>query len=404
MIQEKLLQATFKGVTFYWRRLDTTLGKETVTHKYPGTGKWAHEDMGALPKTFTIEAVISGGGEQYMLNKENLERALTSPGPGYLVHPTYGRVLVTAKPARCIEDDKTLGAARYSLTFERTEETLRPVGSSSNDRQVELKRDASSNAVVSACSKDFTAPESPSIFDIVTGSVMSVTNQIEEVVGNVSSTRDNAFTVFNSINAFKNSVSRLVTQPLALFNDMKAIFDNIMSIDDNFVDQFERVTGLFGSSPDIGPSDKFTENKTIKPISYETKQAERNRVLTNEASNMLALINAYSSLSKIDFKSTQQLDSFLNTIEQQFAIMQESTLMQSEVREPLLELRMYAHNIVEKKRLLIKDIISVDINGELPLSVAMFMYSGSIDDEDYVLGINPEQDPVFAKGEVNLLQ
>lgn len=406
MISEKLMQATFKGVPFFWRRLSTNGGKKSVSHNYPGSSRRFVEDMGALPKTFTLEASIAGGlgGAQYMENKQSLEAALSSPGPGWLVHPTYGRVLVTAKPFTCTEETSRLGEAKYSLTFEKSDEEVRPIGSTSNLREIEVKKDQALNEIVETAADEWTVPDSPSIFDLVSSKVNGLADQINDAVGAVSAVRADAYQVFNSIQGFKNSVSTLVSQPIGLFNDVKGIYDQVMSMDDFISDQFDRITGFFGASSDSGPGQVSTVGQKISPISYETQQAEQNRVVMNEASNMMALVNAYSSISKIDFDSTEQLDDFVDRIESQFSIMEQSGLMDKPLRDTVLSLRITSHNVIEQKRLLTKRIVESEFKNDIPLNVALYMFEGNIDDSDYILGLNQEQDQTFAKGEIRLLQ
>lgn len=406
MIQEKLQQATFKGVPFFWRRLNTQLGKKSVSHNYPGTSRRFVEDMGQLPKTFTIEASITGaiGSDEYLQRKQALENALSSPGAGFLVHPSYGRVLVTAKPASCTEEVKRLGEARYSLTFERSEEISRPVGNISTARQIELSRQQALSEIIDVSSESWTVPESPGVFNVVSQNIQGLADQMNEVVAVVSAPREDAYQVFASIESLKTSASNLITEPLALFNSIKGIFDQVLNMDDEFESQLDRLTGFFGDSADSGPGQVEAVGNQINPISYETQGAEDNRVAQNEASNMMALVNAYSSISKIDFQSTDQLDDFVERLETQFSIMTGCNLMQTPLRDTVLNLRLTSRNVIEQKRLLTQDVITADFKVEIPLNVALFMYSGNIDDSAYVLSLNPDQDPVFAVGGVELLQ
>lgn len=406
MIQEKLLQATFKGAPFYWRRLNTQLGKKSVTHNYPGTSRRFVEDMGELPKTFSVEAVISGrpGSDEYFQNKKALENALSSPGPGYLVHPTYGRVLVTAKPASVTEDLKRLGEARYSLTFEKSDETARPVGNTSTARQIEIRRQQALNEIIEVATDSWTVPDSPGVFDIVADNIQGLANQMNDVVAVVSAPRDDAYKVFNSIQSLTDSARDLVSQPDGLFNAMNGIFDQVLNMDDEFDSQLDRLTGFFGRASDAGPGQSGSIGDRITAISYETEAAEANRVAQNEASNMMALVNAYSSVSKIDFQSTQQLDNFVQRLEDQFSIMIGSGLMQTALRDTVFQLRIAARDVIEEKRLLTQTIITANFKTEIPLNVALFTYSGNIDDSDYIAALNQDKEVSFAIGDVELLQ
>lgn len=429
MIKETLQEASFKGVSFMWRRLTTKFGKDSVSHRYPGTNRRFVEDMGRLPKIFTIDAGIDGGpgGKNYLENKKALEEALSSPGPGYLVHPTYGRVLVTAKPATCTEENKALGYASYSLTFEKSVEEARPQSEQSSLREVAIAKDTAIEKTIEASSDKWFIPDSPAIFDKVSDNLRSLTSQINEVTGQFSSIRSDAFKVFAAINAFEKSISALVTQPIGLFTDLSGIYDQVMAFDDFTLSEIERLTGtvtikqqskvrsqmrvsrmigFFGRTTDTGPesiiSDETPSNQKIKPISYETIGAENDRITGNEASNIMALINAYDAIANADFDTTEQLDSAFSAIEGHFNLMLESEIMQTPVRDSVIALRIATFGVVNQKRTLTRDAVTLNFDRDVPLNVIQFMYSGEMG--DFTEELNPNQDPTFATGEIKVLR
>lgn len=78
--------------------------------------------------------------------------------------------------------------------------------------------------------------------------------------------------------------------------------------------------------------------------------------------------------------------------------------MDKPLRDTVLSLRITSHNVIEQKRLLTKRIVESEFKNDIPLNVALYMFEGNIDDSDYILGLNQEQDQTFAKGEIRLLQ
>lgn len=406
MIQANLQQASFKGATFYWRTLTTNLGKKSVTHNYPGTDRRFVEDMGALPRTFTIEASIFGkiGTDEYFQKKQALENALSSKEPGYLVHPTYGRVYVTAKPATCSESQKELGEARYSLTFEKSDSVARPVNTVSTARQIEIKRQEAINNTIATAVAAWVSPESAGVATKVADNISDLGSQIDSVLNKVYAAKVTASQTLAQINAIKNEAVDYVNVPLGLFNSLAGVYEGLMTIDDNYESQFERLTTFFGGDPDAGPGQTEAGGQVIKAISYETAAAENNRVVQNEASNLMAFINASSTISKIDFQSTTDLENYAYRIESQFEIIVQSSLMASAMRDSVLDLRSLVIAVVEDKKLLTQTIISADFKVDMPLNVALFMYTGSLENEDYILSLNSSQDIVFSTGTVELLQ
>lgn len=406
MITEKIHQASFKGAFFYWRRLSTELGKKSVSHNYPGTARRFVEDMGALPKTFTIEALVSGSPstDEYWANKQALENALSSDGPGYLIHPTYGRVLVTAKPATCTENQQSIGEAVYSLTFEKADEVSRPVGTASTQTQIATLATQATSEIAEVAEDSWTVPDSPSVYSMVTSKIQGLSSQMSSVINSVSSVKSDAYAVYDSIANMEETAAQLVAEPAGLFGIISTIYSQITEMDDTVEDQLTRLTSFFGESSDSGPGQSDSSGDKISAISYETEEAETNRVVMNETSNLSALVNAYNAISQIDFDSTDQLDEFVEAVENQFTVISGCSLMQTALRDTIINLRTAAHQVIEEKRLSTSAIITSEFKSEIPLSVALYMYAGDLDDIDYIVGLNSDQDITFAKGEVSLLE
>ena len=359
--------------------------------------------MGQLPKVFKIEAEI-GGGDNYLDNKQALEAAIASPGPGLLVHPTYGQVQVMAKPSECKESLKELGIAKYSLTFEKTELEVKPTDTAPTVRKVEEKKEDALAKIITEATDAYNEPESPSFFDKAVAQINTLSETLQDAAGAIATKRAEAFQVFTAIQALERNAANLVTQPLGLYNDVKSIYDLVMNMDDFIDDQFRRISGFFGDSSDSGPQQSPETEASIKEISYESEEAEQNRENTNEASNMFALVNIYVVIVKIDFTSTEDLDEAADFVEEKFQMMSDSNLMQKPLRDDVIELRDAANQLLEAKRISTKKIVVRDLPAETPLAIALFQQQGSIDDIEFIIGLNPEQDIVFASGPARLLE
>lgn len=114
--RDQLRPASFRGVPFFWKDLSTEVGRKTARHDYPGLDEAYIEDLGQVPRQFSIEAFVLGA--DYMAKRDDLIIALETPGPGELVHPTYGKILVTLDgTARVSESTREGGMAQFSLYF-----------------------------------------------------------------------------------------------------------------------------------------------------------------------------------------------------------------------------------------------------------------------------------------------
>ena len=84
-----LLPASFNGVPFYIDQTAREGGRRVVVHEFPQRDDPYIEDLGRLPRSFTVNAYVVG--DFYMAQRLLLETALESSSTvGTLIHPTYG--------------------------------------------------------------------------------------------------------------------------------------------------------------------------------------------------------------------------------------------------------------------------------------------------------------------------
>ncbi|HGW7256049.1 TPA: DNA circularization N-terminal domain-containing protein, partial [Escherichia coli] len=90
--REKLLEASFRGVPFKVEEESAGTGRRVETHEYPNRDKPYTEDLGKVTFRPSITAYVVG--DDCFDQRDRLIDALNKPGPGTLVHPTYGEMKV----------------------------------------------------------------------------------------------------------------------------------------------------------------------------------------------------------------------------------------------------------------------------------------------------------------------
>jgi prophage DNA circulation protein len=88
--------ATFNGVPFIVATAELSGGRRGVTHEYPGRDLPFREDLGRAAREFPVDGYLVG--EDVQAQRERLQAAFETEGPGELAHPYYGdrRVAVTS--------------------------------------------------------------------------------------------------------------------------------------------------------------------------------------------------------------------------------------------------------------------------------------------------------------------
>lgn len=110
------LQATFRGVPFKTTDAEARVGRRAVLHEYPLRDRPYTEDIGRRARQYVVEAYVIG--DDYLQRRDALMAAIETAGPGELVHPRYGHVLVAVQDYVSVkESQREGGMARFSITF-----------------------------------------------------------------------------------------------------------------------------------------------------------------------------------------------------------------------------------------------------------------------------------------------
>lgn len=93
---DRYTQGSFRGVKFFTESHSTTFGRRVATYELPFDEKGvAHYDLGRAARRFDLTAILLG--DDYDKERDALIAALEKRGPGLLVHPQLGRVMVVIR-------------------------------------------------------------------------------------------------------------------------------------------------------------------------------------------------------------------------------------------------------------------------------------------------------------------
>lgn len=115
----------FRGVPFHLKSSSSTGGRRTVLNEFPLRDEPMTEDMGRRARKFQLSMTVIG--PDYMAQRDRLIAALETFGPGTLMHPFRGELLVAViDDYSCEESTEQGGLARISVTFVEAGEVPRP--------------------------------------------------------------------------------------------------------------------------------------------------------------------------------------------------------------------------------------------------------------------------------------
>lgn len=94
MISNFTTTGTFRGIEFNYTSSERIAGRKAVIHTFPNSDEVQSEDLGRLPRAFTLDMIVHGIGAAYFSRRDALHAALDKEGTGELNHPLYGKFTV----------------------------------------------------------------------------------------------------------------------------------------------------------------------------------------------------------------------------------------------------------------------------------------------------------------------
>ena len=122
--RDKLRPASFRGAAFHVEVHESTFGRRGPLHEFPQRDIPFREDLGRAARRIDVGAFIIG--PDYFDARDALLRACEESGPGKLVHPFFGELMVALVEARVTETFDEGGIARFALQFVEAGEQAQP--------------------------------------------------------------------------------------------------------------------------------------------------------------------------------------------------------------------------------------------------------------------------------------
>jgi prophage DNA circulation protein len=117
--RDRLLPASFRGVSFQIEEHQETGGRRVDLRQYPQRDTPSTEDLGRSADGFRIRAFILADPvtQEYTAARDALRKACRQYGPGTLVHPYLGTVSVNCRLVSMRESIRLGGMAEFDIDF-----------------------------------------------------------------------------------------------------------------------------------------------------------------------------------------------------------------------------------------------------------------------------------------------
>lgn len=386
---EQLQAASFKGFSFLVESEQAISGKKVVLHEYPNSNKRFAEELGVIPLTFNIPAIVHGD-----INlRRRFEQLLKEPGLGTLVHPIYGTVDVIAGEYSVSSNQSEIGQFRFNLSFYRTEENITPSIDEVSGTQITSGVDAVSDTVGAAFTEQYIEP---TFVDSVIAARDKVDTFFATMQEQASALVDPVVTTLSAFNtltaSFRNGITTLVQNGENLKNALESTFLEFS----NLVNYPEDLADAWNSIIDFGFDDEAISNTTIKRTEIST-----NNESINDYVQIQALARSYEAAVYTSYKTDVELNTRQETIEDNFKRIMVCRItpealtirnlipLQADVRSAAYVLRTNFKKAMQRLLQNVWRVVTIS-PGRSSLFLTTFRYYGNFDNLDLLSTLNPE--------------
>lgn len=403
--RDKLQKGSFRGAPFLWQKADAEVGRRTARHDYPLRDDAYFEDMGKVPREFTLEVFVLG--PDYMDDRDALIAALEEPGPGTLVHPTMGTLSVQlAGKARISELTDEGGMARFTLPFVLAGENKLPSSYVDTASVVESKSDA----VLSTISNEFEANAAVSIAKSSFSLAEEFINTCKSATAKIAAVKSEVAKVQADLARMKASLNELISAPYELAQAIQGLITSVTLLAEDPLPALDLYKDFF----DFG-SDGYDKSYTTR---MERQEADGQEAVTSLV-QVSAIASAASAMAVMDLSGVAYQDALairdliIDKIDAVLEMPIKGSVSEGGYNRPtsaaeygisddiynaLSELRLAVFNDISERGADLARIISYTPETTLPALVIAYKLYGDISKTDEIVSRNRIPHPGFVQG------
>lgn len=215
---QQLQPGSWRGVGFVLDAGDTAAGRRVAIHEYPyRDDAWA-EDLGKLPRRFTIQAFMVG--DDCYQQRDAMLRAVEQSGSGTLVHPTLGSVQCVLLEFQCADRRERGRVVELQFAFILAGDVQYPTTATATAQVVAAA--AANLNVASAANLGSTLQQVGSVAKAATATVMQYTALASSAVGDAAN-------LFNAVRGLAGFYGRYATGSRNVLQDANATVSGLLS-------------------------------------------------------------------------------------------------------------------------------------------------------------------------------
>lgn len=385
--RDQLRPASFRGVSFKVDASSAKFGRVGIVHEYAQRDTPAVEDGGRLTRPFGVGGFVIG--PDYLIQRDRLIQAAETPGPGVLIHPTYGRLTVFCLELSIDESADSRGSAAVAFRFVEAGQLRFPTAGATGAARAtagaaELKTQARADFVEAfdTSGAGFQAAEAIEQVDRHLADLRNAFNAPDAIL-------DDAFAVVNTLNRLSTDLAALVQTPGDLADRIVALVEAVQDFGAAFA---------FLRRPSAAVRTRTGANTDAEA------QAETNAKALAALFNRLALVLVAQELNVDGFGSRQDAEAFLGSYAA-FSEVEElrQTATSDRTYSALVDARTGVYEAVSKAAVNLPSLVTVDASDGYPAIVLSYELYGSPERDREIVDRNGALVPLSLAGSLRVL-
>lgn len=382
--RNQMQKGSFRGVLFHTIKSDGEIGRRTVVNQYPNKDEAFVEDLGMKARVFTLE--IFALGDDYMTTRDALEAAFEKEGPGELVHPWRGRMMVSVTDCRPSESIDQGGRQSWSVTFTQTGKNEQPNIRPDTAAIIDVMADNAIAASENDFAETFSVENLPEF--VVADALTQISGMLDDTLAIARGMLPDMSILpafISNAGGILSKVTQLMRLPTNLASEITGQISAIIGLGNSPLTAFNSLKSLFGFA-----------HKSVNRTTPSRIQQDNNRKAVADLTRRAAIIEAARTSASISYESQNQALQVRDVLVD--AIEAEQLTAPDEVFNALADLRTAVVRDINTRAADMARLIPYTPKATLPAVVLAYMIYGDASRDADIVARNNIAHPGFVPG------
>jgi prophage DNA circulation protein len=263
---DELHPASFRDVTFFVkdRGLMNKFGRRVARHEFPlREGPPNVDDLGPVGEKFTIEAFHVG--DDIKSWRDDMRTAINTQGPGKLIHPRYGEMVVQAGDARWkVRGNTEWIVVTFYQTIDESETEQETDTTVALEESAEASLTGAKEAALGILDGDFG-------LDSIKGTIITAKDKLSEINSFVDATLQPLQDIQAGIDSIGSELKELIKSPLKLVNSIAGVVTSVLGLGNDIkhaLDGYHSLGAAFGRVDKPSVSGTSSANNLVSGTNF----------------------------------------------------------------------------------------------------------------------------------------